>query len=101
LGHGHGYYSSVQNNGAGAGDGSYRIRRKLQRNELLAEVQAAVSVVLRETPTRIEQPMAKSKLPGEPEALRGIPAVSRMSRGAIRGTDPEGETVRRLSRNGR
>jgi hypothetical protein len=98
LGHGHGYYSSVQNNGAG--DGSHRIRRKLQRNDLLAEVHAAVSVVLREAPTRIEPSMTKSKLPGDVDALRGIPAVSRMSRGAIRGTDPEGETVRRLSRNG-
>jgi hypothetical protein len=99
LGHGRGYDALVQS--YGARDGSHRIRRKLQRNDLLAEVHVEVSKLLREAPTRIEPSMAKSKLPGEPEALRGIPAVSRNVRGAIRGTDPEGETVRRLSRNGR
>jgi hypothetical protein len=79
-------------------EGVDRIRRKLEHNALLAEVHREVSTLLREAP-RVE--MSRAKLPGDSEALRGIPAVSKTSRGAIRNTDPEGETIRRMSRNSR
>jgi hypothetical protein len=74
------------------------IRRKMARNELLRSVHAEVSAVLREAP---KVDMKRAKLPGDPEALRGIPAISRTTRGAIRHTQPEAETIRRLSRDGR
>jgi hypothetical protein len=45
--------------------------------------------------------MSNSKLPGDYEALRGLPAVAKNVRGAIRGSEPESETIRRLSRKGR
>jgi hypothetical protein len=70
----------------------------MDRNRMLAAVHEEVSAVLREAP-KVE--MTKAKLPGEAEALRGIPATARYVRGHIRHTDPEGEVIRRLSRNGR
>jgi hypothetical protein len=45
--------------------------------------------------------MSKAKLPEDVEALRGLTVVARNVRGAIPGTQPEHETVRRMSRNGR
>jgi hypothetical protein len=45
--------------------------------------------------------MTKAKLPGDPVALRGVPAIGKGIRGEIRHTQPEREVVERLSRNGR
>jgi hypothetical protein len=78
-------------------EGVDRLRRKLEHNEMLRAVHKEVSVLLREAP-RVE--MSKSKLGGEAAALRGIPAVAKNVRGAIRGSEPEAETVARLTRQG-
>lgn len=43
-------------------------------------------------------PRFAKKLPGDPQALRGIPVVARGVKGAAPGTDPEGETVKRSER---
>ncbi len=42
---------------------------------------------------------ASAKLPGDPDALRGIPMTGRGIGGAIRGTRPESETIRRDERH--
>jgi hypothetical protein len=92
-----GYLPAVRNE-VRVVEGVDRIRAKMERNHMLALVHAEVSVVLRETP---KVDMTQAKLAGSPEALRGLPVVARNVRGAIPGTQPEHETVRRLSRNGR
>jgi hypothetical protein len=79
LGHGYGYHGDVRN-AVKLVDGVDRIRRKMDRNTMLSEVHTAVSAVLREAP-RVE--MTKAKLPGDVQALRGLPAIGRGVRGEI------------------
>lgn len=79
-------------------EGVDRIKRKIERNTMLAAVHEEVSALLREAP---KVDMKRSKLPGDPDALRGVPIHARHVGGTMRHTQPEAETIRRLSRNGR
>jgi hypothetical protein len=72
-----------------AADG--RLLRGVRNAELDARNAKLLLEMAREAPTPLERPRPGS-LPGDPQALRGLPAVGGRGSlgGAIRGTRPEG-----------
>jgi hypothetical protein len=76
-------------------EGVEKLRRKIDRNEMLRAVHQEASKVLREGPA---VDMKKAKRPGDPDALRGVPIPARHVGGTMAHTNPERETVERLTR---
>jgi hypothetical protein len=64
-----------------------RLASGCRRRELDAEHAAIVATALQDNPGRTLD-HARAKLPGDPQALRGIPALTRGVGGAIAGTRP-------------
>jgi hypothetical protein len=70
-----------------------------KRDRELAAYAKQTAEFMRENPDVRLDRNPKAKLPGDPMALRGLPAVGVAGAGgAINGTSPERETLRRLGR---
>lgn len=66
-----------------------------KKDRVLAPKEERLIIVNSETAAQPANPKFASKLPGDPWALRGIPAIGYGVSGCINGTNPEGVANRK------
>jgi len=69
---------------------------KFRRREMEMDQAKTLARIAREVGEPLPERHVRSKLPGDPLALRGIPAIGRSVSGCIRHTNPEAEAMRRV-----